>query len=222
MQLVRGHSKPQNLRGNQVTGVQTLLWSDGSSLTDVADSQTPQWIERQLLGWAVHGIMKVQQHFLTSLVSSVFGTCTEIFRSKYFFNKIIRPNIYTSSFASEHFIIALLDGLNCFGKHSRELRVPVGHVTESGVRLLAAQKPIKKQGWWKGKFALFWIPATGGGEGRRLSEGWLPPTDSQWARAFIDRGRGLHAITAQSALTVILKLVMQRSDPNHLDCFQYS
>ena len=35
------------------------------------------------------------------------------------------------------------------------------------------------------------------------------PTDSQWARAFIDRGLVLHAETAQSALTVILKLVIR-------------
>ena len=32
-------------------------------------------------------------------------------------------------------------------------------VTESGVQLLIAQKPIKRQGWWKVKFALFWMPA---------------------------------------------------------------
>ena len=35
-----------------------------------------------------------------------------------------------------------------------------------------------------------------------------PPTDNQGARAFIDRRRGLHAETAQAALTVILKLVI--------------
>ena len=35
-------------------------------------------------------------------------------------------------------------------------------ITESGVWLLAAQKPIKRQSWWKGKFALFWMLATGG------------------------------------------------------------
>ena len=39
----------------------------------------------------------------------------------------------------------------------------------------------------------------------------LPPptTDNQWTRAFIDQGRGLHTETAQPALTVILKSVMQ-------------
>ena len=49
-------------------------------------------------------------------------------------------------------------------------------------------------------------------EVRGVWEGWtsvqrLTP-HNQWARSFIDRGRGLHAETAQSALTVISKLVM--------------
>ena len=35
-------------------------------------------------------------------------------------------------------------------------------VTRSGV-LLTAQKPIKRPGWWKGKFALIWRLATGVG-----------------------------------------------------------
>ena len=35
-----------------------------------------------------------------------------------------------------------------------------------------------------------------------------PLPENQWARAFIDRERGLHAETAQSVLTVILKLVI--------------
>ena len=35
-----------------------------------------------------------------------------------------------------------------------------------------------------------------------------PSTDNQWVRGFIDRGEGLHAETAPSALTVILKLVL--------------
>ena len=32
-----------------------------------------------------------------------------------------------------------------------------------GVWLLAAQKPVNRPGWWKGKFALFQMLATGGG-----------------------------------------------------------
>ena len=32
-----------------------------------------------------------------------------------------------------------------------------------GFRLLAAQKPVNRPDWWKGKFALFQMPATSGG-----------------------------------------------------------
>ena len=78
-----------------------------------------------------------------------------------------------------------------------------------GVRPLAAQKPIKRPGWWKGDFALCWMLAAW----RR--GGWTPvqrptppPTDNQWATAFIDRGRGRHADIARSVLAVILKLVI--------------
>ena len=39
-----------------------------------------------------------------------------------------------------------------------------------------------------------------------------PPSDNQEARAFIGRGRGLRAGTAQAALTVILKLIFQDGD----------
>jgi len=44
-----------------------------------------------------------------------------------------------------------------------------------------------------------------------------PPIDCQWARAFIDRMRGLHAEIAQSVLTFILKLAMWLSDHHHLN-----
>ena len=37
---------------------------------------------------------------------------------------------------------------------------------KAGVWLLATQKPMKRQGWWKAKFALFWMLATG-------VEGWV-------------------------------------------------
>ena len=62
----------------------------------------------------------------------------------------------------------------------------------------------------------------GGNEGGgHLSKDILTLTDNQWARAFIGRGRGLHSESAQSALTVILTLVMWWSDQHHLDCFEY-
>ena len=47
-----------------------------------------------------------------------------------------------------------------------------------------------------------------GEEGGLLSKGQLPSADNQGARTFTDRGRELHVETAQSALTVILKLVV--------------
>ena len=49
----------------------------------------------------------------------------------------------------------------------------------------------------------------GVGGGQMLVQRLTPPPlpDNQGAIAFIDRGKGLHAETAQSALTVILKLV---------------
>ena len=85
----------------------------------------------------------------------------------------------------------------------------VGHqkpVSKSGVQLLPVLKPIKRPGWWKERLALFQRPAVRWG--RLLSKGWLAPADNQWARTFIDGGSGLRAETAQSDLTVILKLVI--------------
>ena len=46
------------------------------------------------------------------------------------------------------------------------------------------------------------------GGGRRLSKGWLPTDGQSVGKSFIDRGRGLHAETVQSALTIILKLAI--------------
>ena len=73
------------------------------------------------------------------------------------------------------------------------------------VRLLTTQKPVNRPGWWKGKFALFQMPATGGEGGRHLSKGWLSPSpDKQGVRDFTDKSSGrLHAEASQSSLTVI-------------------
>ena len=51
-------------------------------------------------------------------------------------------------------------------------------VTRSCVWLLVTQKTIKRPGLWKGKFALFQMPATGGGGGEGcvyLSKDLLSP-----------------------------------------------
>ena len=55
-------------------------------------------------------------------------------------------------------------------------------------RLLTHQKPIKRQGWWKGKLGLFPRPATAG-RGACLQRP-SPATDDHWARALLDAGRG--------------------------------
>ena len=59
-----------------------------------------------------------------------------------------------------------------------------------GVWLLAAQKPISRPGWWKGKFALFQIPATAG-------RGWQacspPPQQAAGESIYKQSGGGLHA-----------------------------
>ena len=73
-------------------------------------------------------------------------------------------------------------------------------VTESGVCLLATQKPIKRHVGGKEN-----LPRGGRTPVQRPTP---HPTDNQGARAFIDGGRGLHAETAQSALRVVLKLVI--------------
>ena len=76
---------------------------------------------------------------------------------------------------------------------------------------LTAQKLTNRLGGWKGKFALFQMPATGG-EGGPLSKGWLPqlPTSNQWGKNFYRQKEGdrCRNSTAQSALTVIFKLII--------------
>ena len=73
---------------------------------------------------------------------------------------------------------------------------------------------LKNPGWWKEKFALFWMLAMVGvwGGGRCLSKSRLPPPpnpiNNQGVKTFIDRDRIVHAEIAQSALTVTLKSVI--------------
>ena len=47
-------------------------------------------------------------------------------------------------------------------------------VSESGVWVLTTQKALKRPDWWKGRFALLWMPAISR-EGRFLFKNWLPP-----------------------------------------------
>ena len=81
-------------------------------------------------------------------------------------------------------------GMRREGRHSMYYAV----VTRSRVWLLATQKPSRRQGWWKGKFDLFWMPAASG-EGGRLSKGRSPIslTVSGQEQQSIGSGRGLRA-----------------------------
>ena len=60
------------------------------------------------------------------------------------------------------------------------------HVTESGVQLLATQKPIKRQGQWKEMFAFFWKLAT-----RRTGEGRVkkPPANAGDLSSTLESGK---------------------------------
>ena len=64
-------------------------------------------------------------------------------------------------------------------------------ITESGVWLLVAQKPLKRPGWWKGKLLYFGCWQLGGVDFYLKGDSSLP-SDHQWARAFTGAGRGLH------------------------------
>jgi len=90
-----------------------------------------------------------------------------------------------------------------------------------GICLLTAPKPIKRLGWWKGRCPLFWTVGTRRADFYLKTDSCQPhhPADNQWARAFIEGRRGLHA---ETALTVILKLVTWWCDQGHLDCFKYN
>ena len=61
------------------------------------------------------------------------------------------------------------------------------NVIKSGVRLLTTLKPIKRQGWWKGKFALFKRLATragGGGQGWTRVQRPPPPHWQSMGKSF--------------------------------------
>ena len=79
------------------------------------------------------------------------------------------------------------------------------NINETGVHL-TAQKPRKRQGWWRGKFALFWRLATGdGGAGRAdscLEVDLHPRSPQPGVQGFYRLRGGLHA-EVESALTVV-------------------
>ena len=71
----------------------------------------------------------------------------------------------------------------------------------------AHSSKANQQARWEGKFAFFQMLETSR-QGGRLPKGRLPAPDKQWVRAITDVERGLPSETVQSALTVILKLMV--------------
>ena len=84
--------------------------------------------------------------------------------------------------------------------------MPVSLCYRTQVWLRAAQKPLKRPDWCKGKFALFWMQAIIG-EAGHLSKG-LSPALTIRSKSFYRQREGLFAETARLALIVILKLVI--------------
>ena len=76
-------------------------------------------------------------------------------------------------------------------------------IAGSGLWLLTAQTPINRPAWWEGK-----MPATRG-IGQTSVQRLTPlPLNTQGGKSFYRHREGLHAETAQPALTVALKLVL--------------
>ena len=106
----------------------------------------------------------------------------------------------------------------CSGRGNHRHWTCVFLLTESGVQLLAAQKPIKGPGWWKG--VCFILDASNRGRAWGWEGEWTPVQkltccphfQQSGGKSFYRLREGLHAETSQSALTVILRLVMQCSD----------
>ena len=93
---------------------------------------------------------------------------------------------------------------------------------ESGVQLLAAQKPIKRQNWWKRKFALFWMLAAGGGGGPSVQRPTPPhPTDSPVGMSIYKQREGATCRSSIVSSDSHLELGHQWSGQCHLDCFEY-
>ena len=71
-----------------------------------------------------------------------------------------------------------------------------------------------------GRKACFIFNASNWGGCWTLVQSPTYPTDNQWARAFIGKGRGRHVLTETAQST--LKLVMWQFAQCHLNCFKYS
>ena len=93
-------------------------------------------------------------------------------------------------------------------------------VIKCGAQLLSAQKPMKRQGWWKGKLALFWMLATWWGRGtcQRLT----PTTWQPVGKSFYRWREGAPCRNDTVSGDDHLEIGHQWSDQFLLDHFKYS
>ena len=95
------------------------------------------------------------------------------------------------------------------------------------LQLLAAQKPINRPGWWKGKFTLFQMLAAREGWQTSVQRPTSPqppahPHNKQWGRAFIDRVGEFTCTSSTVISNSHLQISHHWSDQHHLACFRYS
>ena len=80
------------------------------------------------------------------------------------------------------------------------------------------------QSWWKGKFALFWRLATGGGwwEGGLVSKGRFLHRSQSGGKSFYRRREGASCRDSTVGSDGHLEIGHWCSDQRHLGCFKYS
>ena len=124
---------------------------------------------------------------------------------------------------SESFIVIASGAIQSRAERRPQVRVWPKGVTNSGNLSACCSKANKEARLVEGKVSLILHSGNqGGGQTSvwRLTPISLHhPSDNQWARAVKGGGRGLWA---ETALTVILKLVTWWCDQGHLDCINYN
>ena len=119
-------------------------------------------------------------------------------------------------------------GCHCLLRSSATHQELLGvQMLQKGIQLLAALKSVKRQGWWKGKFALFRMLTTERGRGARSSpKAGIPcppaPPEQPLGKSFNRPTDRTTCRNSKVSSTVTLKLVMLWSDQCHLDYFKYS
>ena len=92
-----------------------------------------------------------------------------------------------------------------------------------GVRLLYAQKPINRPGWWEGKFALSQTLAAGkGGQTSVQRQTPHPSTGNQWGKSCCRQKERAACRNSTVNPDSHLQSGHWWSDQSHLGCFKYS